>query len=391
MSIVKQGRKGLIIYNQTKTYDGYNLFWPMGTKECWLMDMEGRYVHWWRLPYPPGLHAYLLPNGNLLCAGRIKEAHEYPYGWTAEFNGCGGILFEVDWDSNIVWEFEALCQGHDFTPLENGHILYMAYEPKGILPDDVAMKVKGGRPGSEVNGKIWGDVFIEIDRNGNRLWEWLSYEHLDPEIDAICLLENRTQWPYINSSWICRDGNILASARYCNEVIKIEYNTGKILARYGRGKLAHQHDARELDNGNITIFDNGTHRHEYKPEYSRVVELDPRTDEIVWEYKANPPSDFYTAASGGSERQPNGNTLINETENGRMFEVTPDNEIVWEYVNPRYVHYMGRFTNRIWRVHRYPLDYPGFKGRDLDPTRLAWINRSWGPDAFAKDVKPCIF
>jgi hypothetical protein len=207
----------------------------------------------------------------------------------------------------------------------------------------------------------------------------------------MCPLENREQWPYINSIWICRDGNILLSTRFMGQVTKIDYPTGKVIGRYGRGKISYQHDCRELDNGNILVFDNGSHRHEYQPEYSRVVEIDPNRDEIVWEYKANPPSDFYTAYAGGSERQPNGNTVITETDRGRMFEVTSKDEIVWEYVYPQYVHYVGRLANNVWRVHRYSYDYPGFKGKNLDPGKLTWVNRIWGPDAFVKDIKPCIF
>jgi len=391
MSVVKGGQKGLTIYEPTKAYDGYNFFCPFGTKDCWLMDMEGRFVHHWRVPYSPGGHGFLEPSGNVLYAGKLKDYQEMGYGWTSEFAGCGGMLLEIDWDSNIVWQAEVPGQGHDFTRMPNGHIMYIAWEPKGILPDEIAAKVKGGRPGTELNGKIWGDVLIEIDRDGNRVWEWLGYEHLDPEIDAICPLENRTQWPYLNSVQICRDGNILLSTRYLNQITKIDYNTGKVIGRYGKGKIFHQHDARELDNGNLTCFDNGTHRHEYKPEYSRVVEIDPETDEIVWEYKANPPSDFHSPHSGGAERQPNGNTAIIETDKGRIFEVTLGCEIVWEYVNPRYLPYHGRLSNMIWRVHRYPSDYPGLKGKDLDPGKLAWVNRVWGPDAFAKEIKPCIF
>ena len=132
-SVVKQGRKGLTMYNPTKACNGYNLFWPMGTKNCWLMDMEGRLVHWWRMPLHPAVHAILLPNGNLLGAGKVKEHTEYPYGWTTVFRGVGGLLFELDWDSNIVWKAEAPCQAHDFAPMENGHIMYIAWEPKFVL------------------------------------------------------------------------------------------------------------------------------------------------------------------------------------------------------------------------------------------------------------------
>ncbi len=390
-SVVKTAQKGVTIYNPTKFFRGYNLFYPYGTTDAFLMDMEGRFVNWWRLSYPAGCHGILLPNGNYLYAGTAKTREELGYGWTEEFAGIGGILTEVNWDGNVVWQVEVPLQGHDFTVMPNGHIMYIAWEQKSILPDEIAAKVKGGRPGTELNGKIWGDIIVEIDRDGNRVWEWLAYEHLDFERDTICPLENRSQWPYINSVWICHDGNVLLSTRYLNQVTKIEYPSGKVLARYGRGKIFHQHDARELDNGNILTFDNGTHRHEYKPEYSRSVELDPETDEIVWEYKANPPSDFFSSHSSGNERLPNGNTLIIETDKGRAFEVTPSCEIVWEYVNPHNVSFHGAISNQIWRFHRYSLDYPGLKGKDLDPLRFTWLNRVWGSDALAKDIKPCIF
>ena len=71
--------------------------------------------------------------------------------------------------------------------------------------------------------------------------------------------------------------------------------------------------------------------------------------------------------------------------------MTHDGEIVWEYVNPHYINYGGRLMNGIWRFHRYAPDYPGLKGKDLDPGRFAWENRVRGPDAFVKDIKPCIF
>ena len=74
-----------------------------------------------------------------------------------------------------------------------------------------------------------------------------------------------------------------------------------------------------------------------------------------------------------------------------MFEVTRKGEIVWEYVWPRYLNFIGRTTNMVWRVHRYPPDYPGLEGKDLDPDRLAWVNRIWGPGAFRKEIEPCIF
>jgi hypothetical protein len=59
---------------------------------------------------------------------------------------------------------------------------------------------------------------------------------------------------------------------------------------------------------------------------------------------------------------------------GRIFEVTPDKEIVWEFVNPFYYPWsdMG-LTNIVFKAHRYGRDYEGLAGKELDPDRYAWV------------------
>jgi hypothetical protein len=304
------------------------------------------------------------------------------------------MFMEVDWDGNLIWKAEVPYQWHDFQPMANGHIIFNSIHPDGTLPDEFAARVKGGLPGTELNGKITGDSLVEIDRSGDVVWQWRAYEHLDPELDVACPLVNRIMWPYINSVWICADGNILLSLRYVGEGIKIAYPSGEVLARYGRGKMSFQHDCRELDNGNILFFDNGDQRQDCNsPSYSQVVEIDPATDEVVWSYQADPPWSFYVASCSGSERLPNGNTLICESWPGRLFEVTPEREIVWEFISP----FAGRWADRgmdsnmIWRAHRYAPDYAGLQGKELDPARLPWENQTYGPTAWAKDFRPLIF
>jgi len=391
MSIAKTARKGVTFYNPLKADDGYTLFGPSYGNDMWLIDMEGHIVNRWRIPYKPGCHGVLLPNGNLLFAGQVKSAKEL--GLPTEFAGMGGIFMELDWDGNVTWKAEAPYQSHDFHPMANDHILYSSFHPEGIVPDEIAARVRGGYPGTEFKGKMGSDVVFEIDRDGNTVWKWVAYEHLDPEIDTLCPLDNRSMWPYINSVWFCRDGNILLSTRYLSQVTKIEYQTGKVIGRYGRGKISHQHDCRELNNGNILVFDNGVHRHSYGPSYSRSVEIDPNTDEIVWEYKADPPWVFYSAICSGNERLPNGNTVICDAWHGRIFEVTVEGELVWEYINPFWhiTPALGRNSNMMWRAHRYSRDYPGLKGKDLDPARFPWENRLSGPNAFKKDFMPSVF
>ncbi len=114
-----------------------------------------------------------------------------------------------------------------------------------------------------------------------------------------------------------------------NLILIIAPDSGRILWSWGPGILDWPHMPTMLQNGHILVYDNGAHR-----TYSRVLELDPVSREIVWEYRADPPEAFYSQTRGSSQRLANGNTLICESERGRVFEVTPEGEVVWEFYNP---------------------------------------------------------
>ena len=123
----------------------------------------------------------------------------------------------------------------------------------------------------------------------------------------------------------------------------------------GAPPLSQQHDPRPLANGNLLIFDNGPHRRDHPAPYSRVIEVDPRTSAIVWEYRDQSLFDFFSPYISGAQRLPNGNTLICEGCDGRIFEVTSDHQVVWEYVNPHFFMEEGRpgLNNWVFRAFRY--------------------------------------
>ncbi len=102
-----------------------------------------------------------------------------------------------------------------------------------------------------------------------------------------------------------------------------------------------------LGNDLHRIFDNGRHG-----TYSRVIEIDPTTGDIVWKYKADIPENFYSKWRGSNQRLPNGNTLICESEKGRVFEVTREREIVWEFYNPEIKNERRHLIYRMMRVSR---------------------------------------
>ena len=390
MTVARRGLQGLTLYQPHKAYNGFTLFTPMTgiPSNTWLIDMQGRFVHRWQLPGWIRLHAELLPNGNLIFA------YLDPKNPFKDLPFASGVVVEMDWDGNIVWSYrEPFMDGHDRARLKNGNTLIQKCVK---VPEAIAAKVKGGIPGTELDGVMWGYTLQEITPDGKIVWEWTTYEHLDPELDAITPAGQgyRHEWPGWNSLEELPDGNIMTCSFNTSNLYIIDKVTGDIKWRWGQGIISFPHNPTLLDNGNILVFDNGRYNVKWwPPDYSRVIEVNPSTNQIEWEYKEENPVDFYSSYISGCQRLPNGNTLICEGAYGRLFEVTSSGEMVWEYVVPFYARgrvgtmYEGP-TNMTFRCFRYGPDYPGLQGKKLDLEKLDLWNRLYGPEAFGPWGKP---
>lgn len=124
------------------------------------------------------------------------------------------------------------------------------------------------------------------------------------------------------------EGNAMISMPNLNTIAVIDLENNEVVWVMS-GLFEFQHDPTFLENGNVLVFDNRSRR-----EFSRVLELNPNTQEIVWEYRGDALRPFSSEIIGTSQRLANGNTLITETTEGRAFEVEPDGRIVWEFRNP---------------------------------------------------------
>ena len=96
------------------------------------------------------------------------------------------------------------------------------------------------------------------------------------------------------------------------------------------GLWTSQHQPTLLPNGNLLVFDNQGHNGR-----SKVIEIDPATQAVVWSYCDSESTPLFSRTCGSSQRLPNGNTLITESDYGRALEVTAAGDIVWEFRNPR--------------------------------------------------------
>jgi hypothetical protein len=347
---IRRRGTGLRALDIARACPGLTLFSPLaGDGIVCLVSLDGRLVHTWKMPHPPGLYGYLTEKGTLFYNGKIPDD---TFLGKAPFKG--GAVLEADWNGKVLWEVRHPNHHHDGRLLRNGNVLLLCATE---LPDDVAKKVQGGRPGTEEKGKIWADYLVEMTKDGRTVWEWRSWEHLDPAKDTITEIQgDRSEWTHGNALIELPDGDLLVSFREISTVIKIERRTSEIVWKLGAPPLSGQHAPTPLPNGNILIFDNGPHRLDESFPFSRVIEVNPRTNDIVWKYQEGVPSNFFSPRISNAQRLPNGNTLINDGWFGRFFEVTSTGDVVWEYVNP----YFGPESktakaqnNNVFRVYRY--------------------------------------
>jgi outer membrane protein assembly factor BamB len=347
---VRRTRTGLIAHDPALAQPGYTLFTPMfGDGTVYLVDMDGAVAHTWSLPHRPGLYGHLLDNGHLFYSGKVSGGAPRFEAWE-RFKA--GAALEVDGNGKIVWEVRHPDHHHDARKLGNGNVILLCARP---IPRELHARVQGGLVGSEVGGMIYGDYLVELTTTGEAVWEWRSWEHLDFDTEIITPHDRREEWTHANTVAELPDGNLVVSFRNVSTVVIVDRRTGAIVWKLGSPPLAQQHDPRPLPGGNLLIFDNGPHRRDHPAPYSRVIEVDPRTSAIVWEYQDQSLFDFFSPYISGAQRLPNGNTLICEGCDGRIFEVTPAGQIVWEYVSPYFVPEPGRpgLNNWVFRAFRH--------------------------------------
>ena len=396
--------KGVTIYKPEKAYNCFVLFDGRDAKS-YLIDMNGNNVKVWNyLGFPVEMIDPILANGERGHVIVQKEPDMF----------ANETLLELDWNGHVVWEWGKKAPGgkawqnHDLARLPNGNTLIISWLVH-VVPG-LSKKPISDQP------------MYEIAPNGDIVWKWIPSEHMDEfgfstaEAREL-LVSNRirpTRTHYLGfnnmaplgpNKWYkagdqrFRPENIMTDSAEGNFIIIIEKKTGKIVWRLGpdypaayddskksfRGKfprpvdlISGQQDAHLIPEGlpgagNILVFDN-QRVSGFPPFYlehfpgSRVLEIDPISKEIVWQYDAKGSNmsvwAFFSCFASNARRLPNGNTLINETMHGRLFQVTPEGEIVWEYVNPHFSRWTSEHAtlgvepvNWIYRAQPIPYDW----------------------------------
>jgi hypothetical protein len=420
-----------------REFDAYTLvhdgaFGGQNANRIYLTDMNGEIVHEWEPgPYQPeGSVAYLLENGLLL---RTVSSHDWMHSEHYPV-GAAGTMQLLDWDSNVVWEYEMDVPGrhvihHDVDYMPNGNILAIVYT--AFSREEVrAMGWDGVFPATaEI---IWLDKVVEFEPNlddGSTeiVWQWNTWDHLvqDKFPERANYGDVKSEVGKIDINYL-REGYVLFTRGQMNHINSVDYNPeldqivlssatygemwfidqsttmteaagdsggyhgrgGDLIYRWGNplttksgslddATIYWQHDTRWITDGlpgegNILVYNNGTNRNldgdfetlgmDFENSYSELLEIrfpvrttgrydTSREPEIVWSWNMDASEDYFSPFMSGWDRLPNGNTIFVNAHNKRVIEVTPAGERVLDYEIPE--------NGRMYRVYKYPSDYPG--------------------------------
>jgi hypothetical protein len=393
----------------------------------------------------PGNTVYLQEDGSIIKTKRPAAITGNPMwsgggGGTVEKRDWNNNLL---WTFTLNDSFNRLH--HDIEPMPNGNILMICWVKKTKAQAIAQGRNPSFLANGEVwYDKIIEVKPIGKD-SFDIVWEWHLWDHLIQDFDSTkpnygkpenfpgkvnfnyANLNSAKNWAFLNAiSYNLGLDQIVVSSPSFNEVWVIDHSTtkaqaatslggfgksgGDLIFRWGNPhaynsgtvqdqKLFFQHDIHwmgknfgERDFGKLMVFNNRAGAN-----YSTVNIIETNFDNYFWKYNKTGntylPKNFswtyrrpdstamFSSGLSGVQRLDNGNTLICSAQQGYTFEITPSNEIVWEYVTPlklgvkvKQGDSLKTADNNTFRVKRYGMDFPAFVGKNLTPKGYIELN-----------------
>ena len=336
-----ESSRGNVLVRTDRASGGLSFYSTLAHARAFVIGDDGR-VRWrWTLEAefgPPDLPAGI----------DLGYPHLYPNGDVLAYVGDRALL-KLDRDSRVLWKYPGRVH-HDAWVCPDGAIYTLTHRSRTVpeidprlpsLLDDVTVLEPDGRKRAEIS---LFDVFRKsrfaflLPRSAGR--------PLPPGVDSLDVFHANhievMDGSVAGGSPLFRSGNILISMKNLNAIAILDGRSFDVLWLWGPSNITLQHHPTILPGGDILLFDNGV-------EASSVVEVDPRTDRVVWSYAAG--KDFFSPIQGACQRLAGGNTLITSSQTGYAFEVNPSGEIVWKFANPEVL--PGGIREGIYRMTRY--------------------------------------
>ncbi|MFO1067910.1 MAG: arylsulfotransferase family protein [Geminicoccaceae bacterium] len=357
---------GVKVNDQALAYPGYTFMtaYRDGRFGATLVDMDGKVVHKWDVamaelfPTPPAHLKSVPPDWDI----NIQGSALLPNG-DVILNIYSTGLVKLDRCGKPVWILPEETH-HSVDVLPDGNILSPIRLEDMTAPMPSRRRIGMSETGTVVND---GVALISADGKVLRTTSMLDALHASGREgiflagsgneartshgDPVHLNDVEMLRPEMAGAFpIFKAGDLLVSFRSTNTIAVLDGETWEM--KWSMTGLFHgQHDPDFLPNGHIMVFDNDIFGDALNASRSKVLEIDPITQEIVWTYDGRDDVRFYASSRGMQVPLPNGNVLISDPFGGRIIEVSRSagDKVVWEYVN---------------------LAEPGFVGMVLDVDRI---------------------
>jgi hypothetical protein len=349
--------------------DGLNFFTSSHAPVATLMDMDGSIVKTWKADIEQALPGFTLDPKHRGHERFLRDAELLPDGGiVAMFDEIG--IVRLDASSRVLWAWRGPVH-HDLFVDEKGNTWAILHERRVV-------------PELKRNDPVLEDFVVELSPEGKLLRRLSLVECFQRSRYATMLMNvpSGTEDVFHTNSVVVLDGslarhgsafrrgNLLVSVKRLNAVAVVDPEAGQVVWAL-TGQWYGQHSAKLSAAEHLLLFDNfGTMRLA-----SRVLEVDPFTQQVLWSFGGRPGEDLLSETVGFVERLRGGNTLITESNYGRVLEVTPDNRVVWEFANPNRVGKNKELVAIVYFMERVSRDQPFLKGagalsaRPADPPR----------------------
>jgi hypothetical protein len=342
-------RQGVTLHDGAKTAPGYQLFVDQASGAAQLMTLDGEIVREWKNEAMPFKQALLAPNGDLLAIG-------------------GPGLVRMHTDGTVAWTLKGAF--HNDIAVFRQAFLTLRSEMRTVkdksgaltVRDDIVTRVSG-------DGKIVEEfsLFDALkDKIPQGAWERLrkAQAHPGEELAAAQDLIHANSVGVVHYDWgkRAKAGDLMVSMREIDTIATFSASTHELKWSWGAGVLDGQHHPEQLQNGRLLVFDNGAHRGT-----SRVIELARDSEKIMFEFTGAPEHKLYSKYRGAAQSLPNGNIQITEADAGRVIEIAPSGEVVWEYFAP-IVDGQRHLMERMERIQPAALESMGLLPRAVAET-----------------------
>ncbi|WP_299365834.1 aryl-sulfate sulfotransferase [Winogradskyella sp.] len=394
--------------------EGYTLIKPTSDNRVLLINNCGELVNQWTISSDNARNVYLLENGNLLVSSGLEATI---------LDWDNNVVWSIEYQATFGWRIH-----HDIEPLPNGNFLVLVRDSRtDVEMFAEGMDTSYSNPTFVIERII--EIEPVGTDTANIAWEWKMIDHIVQDFDNtkpnFGVVADNPQLYNINYD----NGNgsnpihanaidynpildqIAVSSRHLSEVFILDHSTttaeaatnsggiygkgGDFLWRWGnpeaydRGtavdrKLGRQHDIKWItdgpNQGKLSVFNNDGYGSDMTISSIHIIDQNDTNgvysmdagiflpDDYFWSWDGTIMNEvMHAGAQCGLQMLPNGNALINESDIGRISEITSSGDIVWVYRipvgnNTNFDQFAEPTGNGSFRAHRYPVDYPGFNG-----------------------------